>query len=72
MCMVHFPELLPRGYYRSILNWSMYYTNEKIEVCEQLSIIRTSVPFVEEFNVNSMVLCYNNYFVGILDWGDFF
>ena len=32
VCMTHFPELLPRGYYRSILNWSMYYTNEKLEV----------------------------------------
>lgn len=42
MCMAHFPELLPRGYYRSILNWSMYYTNEKLEVCEQFGHYNSS------------------------------
>ena len=36
MCVTHFPELLPQGYYKSILNWSMYYSEEKLQVCTSL------------------------------------
>ena len=32
LAMTKFPGLLPQGYYRSILSWSMYYSEEKLQV----------------------------------------
>ena len=35
--VVRYPELLPVGYYRSLLSWSMYFTDENFKVsCVEL------------------------------------
>ena len=32
VAVTRFPELLPQGYYRSVIRWALYYTEEKLQV----------------------------------------
>lgn len=34
LATTRYPALMPRSYYRSLLRWSVYYTEEKLEVRE--------------------------------------
>ena len=49
VAVTRFPAMLPPNYYRALLRWSQYYTEEKLQVGMKGTVHKHSVPFLPLF-----------------------
>lgn len=49
VAVTRFPSMLPPNYYRALLRWSQYYTEEKLQVGMKETVHKLCVPFLPLF-----------------------